>query len=328
MASVNAVATVLGLRALLILGTWLACQVPVFPVANAQETVASPRPASHPLSGNIWDTRASRSIDAVELNQRLASVTFILLGEIHDNAVHHRLQHELVAALVHSGRRPAIAMEQFDRERQSALDNARAERPLDQEHLKRAAQFNDKGWEWEFYAPIVALALQYALPLLAANLSRATAFDIVSAGLESLGNPQVRDLGLDQPLERARREQLERVIHEGHCGQAPPQSLAGMADAQRARDAVMAQTIAAHRERGAVLIAGNGHVRRDFGVPYYLQRLAPGASVASIGLIEIRPGDSRPEDYYAAADPEFDYLWFTPRTAREDPCLQLKFKRQ
>ena len=133
----------------------------------------------------------------------------------------------------------------------------------------------------------------------------------------------MRELGLDQPFEGGRREHLERVIDESHCGKLPPRSLAGMVDAQRARDAVMAHALAVQREHGAVLIAGNGHVRRDFGVPYHLERLAPGASVASVALMEAQPDRLHPGDYAGRANPRFDYLWFTSAAARDDPCAQL-----
>jgi uncharacterized iron-regulated protein len=70
---------------------------------------------------------------------------------------------------------------------------------------------------------------------------------------------------------------------------------------------------------GAILIAGGGHARRDRGVPYYLALEAPGATVASVLLREVRRGEESPERY-GADDGPFDYLWFTPRVSDEDPC--------
>ena len=43
-----------------------------------------------------------------------------------------------------------------------------------------------------------------------------------------------------------------------------------MARGQLARDAVMAGTLRAHAAHGVVLLAGDGHVRRDLGVPRWL----------------------------------------------------------
>ncbi len=57
-----------------------------------------------------------------------------------------------------------------------------------------------------------------------------------------------------------------------------------MAQAQFARDAVMADVLRRHSQRGAVLLAGNGHVRRDLGVPRWLG--AEPARVFTLGLVE------------------------------------------
>jgi hypothetical protein len=48
----------------------------------------------------------------------------LLLGEVHDNAAQHALRRDLLAALLARGDRPALLLEQFDRERQAALDAA------------------------------------------------------------------------------------------------------------------------------------------------------------------------------------------------------------
>jgi hypothetical protein len=95
--------------------------------------------------------------------------------------------------------------------------------------------------------------------------------------------------------------------------------------AQRARDATMADSLLAYRARGAVLIAGAGHVRRDLAVPLYLRARAPEARIASIALTEVIPGRNSPAGYEVAAagdgtQPVFDYLWFAPPADRDDPC--------
>ena len=107
------------------------------------------------------------------------------------------------------------------------------------------------------------------------------------------------------------RGALERDIIDGHCGAAPEaKRLAGMVEAQRARDARMASVLKSE----SVLIAGSGHARRDRGVPLYL----PSDDLISIAFMEVEPGMARPQDFADAAS--YDYLWFTPRAARDDPC--------
>ena len=100
-----------------------------------------------------------------------AGKPYVLLGEVHDNAAGQRQRLAALTRAVEQGWRPAIAMEQFDRERQPDIDRARKERPTDADYL--IAQAGGGAWQWPLYRPLVALALQYDLPLVAANLSRA-----------------------------------------------------------------------------------------------------------------------------------------------------------
>ena len=284
-----------------------------------------PDAAAHPLSGRIWDTRARDWIATTELERRLTPARYVLLGEVHDNPGHHRLRRDLLAALIRDGRRPAIAMEQFDREHQAALQRAQNEPAPTPELLKTAGRVDAQGWNWSYYEPIIRLALDNRLPIFAANLSRADAFRVSTEGAAAvLGAAAVGALQLDQPLPDAARLKLEQVIEEGHCGEAPRNILPGMIAAQRARDAIMAQTLQAHA--AAVLIAGNGHVRRDFGVPLYLAHYPQGDDVRVVGFIEVEADQQAPTDYVAAGAPEYDYIAFTPRTPRPDPCKELRFK--
>src|SRR5262245_58173308 len=86
----------------------------------------SPLLADHPLVGTIWDARERRATTRAMLDAAAARADFVLLGETHDNPDHHRLQLELLEAMVRAGRRPAVALEQLDREHQAALDRARS----------------------------------------------------------------------------------------------------------------------------------------------------------------------------------------------------------
>src|SRR6516162_3110157 len=117
---------------------------------------------------------------------RLRGDAIVLLGEVHDNPVQHGLRLEVLRRVFEAGWRPAIAMEQFDREHQGDIERARMERPLDANYLiEKAATDHGKsadGWNWEYYRPYVALALQYNVPLLAADLSRSDAQKIVEHG--------------------------------------------------------------------------------------------------------------------------------------------------
>jgi uncharacterized iron-regulated protein len=262
---------------------------------------------------------AAQRIDATQaaLAQAMQGHRIVLLGEVHDNAVQHALRLAALRELVERGARPAIAFEQFDREHQADIDRARRERPRDADYLiAQSKAAND--WNWTLYRPFVQFALDRDLPIIAANLSRADAIRVAQDGWSAAFDPKtVQALRLDA-LPADFRGKQEREIAEGHCNQLPAEMLAPRANAQIARDLAMARSIDPYVERGVVLLAGNGHARRDIGVPFWLPREAMPQTI-SIGLVERDSDGSVPE----TAD-EFDVYVVTERAARDDPCKQLR----
>lgn len=255
--------------------------------------------------------------------QRLQGDAVALLGEVHDNAQPHRDRLDVLRRALAAGWRPAIAMEQFDRERQGDIARARRERPRDAQHLiDLAAPAGTRaagGWNWAFYRPFVALALQYELPLIAANLSGADAARIVRDGYSAVFDAaSLAALQLDMPLASEWQAAQEREIDAGHCGALPPALWPRMARAQFARDAVMAQLLRDHAAQGVVLLAGNGHVRRDIGVARWMGDGWLGR-IVSVGYLETGDG-STPASAFDAV------VWVAP-SPRTDPCLAFKRPR-
>lgn len=285
----------------------------------------SPEQTGHPLAGVIWSTARRRRVDARAVEDALYSARYRLLGEVHDNADHHHVQLELLRGLAGMGLKPMLAFEQFDREGDGALRKYLAAGNASADGVADAVRFDRKGWNWDFYMPLVELALRRGLPLRAANLSSPAAARIVREGLQSIGSARLAALRLDDTWSAEREATLRSVIQESHCRALPEHLLPGMAAAQRVRDATLAESLLDSGPDGAVLIAGNGHVRRDLGVPLYLPS-ARGAS-CSVGAFEVEPEKTRPEDYLgsgAEMQGEFDFVCFTPRADRPDPCARFK----
>lgn len=246
---------------------------------------------------------------------RLRGDTVALLGEVHDHPALHRLRAEGLAAACDAGWRPALVLEQFDTDRQGDIDRARRERPRDAAHLVTAAGATS-GWDWPLYTPLVELALRLDLPIVAGNLSRGEASRIVREGYGAVFTPaRQAALGLAAPVADDLLTGQVGEIEAGHCGALPARLLEPMARAQFARDAVMAERLsqAAAAARGVVLIAGNGHVRRDLGVPRWLPAaLAPRLHV--VGFIE-RGGDEADR-----GTSRYDRTVDAAPIERPDPC--------
>ena len=233
---------------------------------------------------------------------------YLLLGEVHDNPAAHALRLELLRERVESGWRPTIAMEQFDREDQAALDAALRECSDATCVVKRAAPAKS-GWQWPLYEPVIALSMQYRLPILAANLSRADASGVVKSGFgAALDADLVERYRLDELPPALLAAQVE-AVRAGHCGQLPETLLAPMAKAQVARDVLMADTLR-HAAGDAVLIAGNGHARGDIGVGFWLRQAGAGR-VQTVGFLEGRASG-------------FDRTRTVAPWPRPDPCAGLR----
>ena len=95
-----------------------------------------------------------------------------------------------------------------------------------------------------------------------------------------------------------------------------------MARAQIARDIVLARSLRPYLPRGAVLLSGNGHVRKDIGVPAWLSA-DERRDVLSIGLLERDP-DMAMKDQSS----HFDVVIETAAAERPDPCDALRKRLQ
>jgi uncharacterized iron-regulated protein len=274
----------------------------------------------------IWDVGGSRFVGETRLIAELTAARYRLLGEVHDNAAHHEIRARLIVAIAEAGWRPTVVFEQFDLDRDEALRAAQAA-GADAERLAEAGQLDRKAWLWPLHKPILEAALAMRLPVRAGNPSRAELRDLTAAVDKDTDSGRYTRFHAARWTETQAAE-LRSDIIESHCRKLPEAMVPRLVLAQRLRDAAMAQSLIDDATSGgAILIAGNGHVRADLAVPVYLH--APGlpdaaARSISIGFIEVSADDERADHFpsqVVAAHPGFDYLWFTPPVAREDPCV-------
>ena len=288
--------------------------------------------ADHPLVGRTWAVRQARFVDAAERDAALAAADLVMLGETHDNPEHHLLQARILRALVAAGRRPAVVFEMLDTSQQPRVDAALASAPRDPDALADAVAWARSGWPaFAMYRPVFAAALDAGLPVVAANLSRAQARQVVEGHPESLP-PKVKAMLDRQPrLDAEALAALREEMSESHCGELPASMLDPMVEMQRARDAQIAERVVASADdRGAVLVAGAGHARDDRGVPAFLRQEAPARSVRSVAFLEVSPDLTSPDSYaagFAVKALPFDYVVFTPRAERGDPCEGLRKRK-
>ena len=254
---------------------------------------------------------ASTPTDAIAALRR---APFILLGELHDNPAHHAARAALLTELLADRKRTTVVFEQLDRDQDEALKNV-APRASSQA-LIEAAGFDQKGWAWPLHKPVFDAALAGGATVRGGNISRDQARQIVRTGAAAWP-ADIAALSAATPWSDTQQAALVQDIAQSHCGALPTSLVPGMAQAQRARDAALAQAMLNARAAAAervVLIAGNGHVRRDRAVPAYLiaAGVAPGA-IVSRGYLE---DDISAEDAVTA----YDGAVKTAGVARGDVC--------
>jgi uncharacterized iron-regulated protein len=207
----------------------------------------------------------------------------------------------------------------IDLDLQRAADAFVRSGSTDVDELGRVLEWDQRGWPaWSTYRPIFEVVVAAHLKIVATGLSHDQARHLVREGPGSLPEEIAERVKL-LPLEPALAASLDDEIKSAHCGMLPDAMVPPMSIAQRVKDALMASMMQTNATPdGAVLIAGNGHVRSDRGVPIYLRKPS-----ITIGFVEVdgfgRDRSASDASVYAGDEPA-RFLVFTPRVDDEDPC--------
>ncbi len=302
----------------------------------------------------VWSRSENKWIDEIAFLKALAKAPVVLLGEVHDNPLHHTVRARVVSQWVARRAKaqpgappPAAVFEHATRDRQTQFDhlNARlATQPAGDRDVQAffdASEWAERGWPpSNTFAPLVRAVLRARMPIYAGDVPRERLMGVArgpeGAPFDSLAATEVARLKLDRPFTQQQSRQARQEIAQAHCGVMPKARLAPMAAAQRLRDATLADAVVEARARhgAAVLFAGNGHVRLDRGVPWYLRARQSGQAlsvmikerVASVSPAPTRQGRdqvSADSQAPAAAPAHADFVVWTAPHQRPDPCRHL-----
>lgn len=233
----------------------------------------------------------------------------VILGEVHDNPGHHARQ----AAWLEALQPAALVFEMISSDQAARLTPDLAADPV---ALAETLDWANSGWpDFAFYAPLFAFGT--AVPIYGAGIGREAAQAAFADGAASVFAGEAARFGLTDPLPDAEQTAREAEQLAAHCDALPPEILPGFVEAQRLRDAALAQAaldaLDAHGPPVAI-ITGNGHARRDWGVPSLLAIAAPEISVFALGQFEAPPEGDVPFDVWAVSDP----------VDRPDPCAAFR----
>lgn len=262
--------------------------------------------AAKAQTDTVIEQASGRPVTEAALLALIKNSDFVLLGELHDNPLHHARRGALLAQL----RAPAAVVA----EHLHSPARVQLTPGLDLSVALTEAGFDAKAWRWPLHRALFDGVHQAGLPLLGGNATRELARQVAREGRAAL--PDYAGALWDaSPISAAARASLDADLVQGHCGQlSSGPRLDGMVWAQALRDASMWQTLRAAADAGArpaLLLAGNGHVRLDYGVGHLARSQRPQAKLISVGFGEA--GRPLPAG-------EYTHIWITAAAERPDPC--------
>jgi uncharacterized iron-regulated protein len=214
-----------------------------------------------------------------QLFDLLAGARIVYVGESHDNVRHHRIQLDVLRALVE--RFPghvAVGMEMLQRPAQPALDRWSRGEMSDRDLV--ALWYENWTEDYEYYREIMEFIRDRRIPLVALNASQQTAHALSAGGFEAL-SPEDRaalpEIDTGDPFHRKQME----AVYEAHAQHAQGAGFEPFYRTMLLWDETMAQTVAEYvtspqgRDDRLVVFAGGGHVAYGFGIPKRAFRRAP-----------------------------------------------------
>lgn len=240
----------------------------------------------------------------------------VILGEVHDNPQHHEIQAQVAGILQPA----ALVFEMIPQKHEAEVNRLREEGGTRAE-LAETLDWENSGWpDFAFYAGILEAAPE--AQIVGGEQPIENVRNAMTEGAAQVFGPEASTYGLDAPLGEQAQDAREQRHYEAHCEAVPKEMLPGLVEAQRFRDAGLAD--AALRARAAtdgglvVVITGNGHANLDSGIPEALRFAAPDLTVVTLGQLEAEPESNTSPPY------DFHHVSAPPPPDRSDPCAEFK----
>ena len=237
-------------------------------------------PVSH-----AWFDRNGASLNWETVVNQAAEADIVLFGELHNNAHSHWYEHMLAEELVkRNGANQVFGCEMFEADQQLILNEYL-------QGLVDSKKIEDFGGTWKNYKndykPIIDVAKNSEIPVIATNVPRRYASLVYSRGFEGLESLSPEAKAYLPPLPvlydstvKCYADLLQNSF-AGHGG-------SNMSKAQAIKDATMAYHILKNWEKGKKFYHWNGsyHSNRTEGIAWYLKQLNPELKIYVISTVE------------------------------------------
>jgi len=262
----------------------------------------------------IFEYETKNQVNVQDLIAATHNADIILLGEIHDNVFQHRVRADLISKI--QSKEFAIVSEHLVFGSEITYSGSLLK---DLETIG----FNKKAWSWPTHEVLYKKFEELSLPVFGGNLSEKD-INSIYAGRGFSQSDTLVPIVKRSALDSQSKGKLFNDLVVGHCGVVEESLLSFMYKVQRYRDASMAYI--ASKVAPAIVIAGNGHVRRDYGVPQIIKKMNPNSNVISIAFLETDKLSEMTDNLIKKffKDEDTDYIWLTEPVSRVDPCEKLR----
>ncbi|MBF2066018.1 MAG: ChaN family lipoprotein [Calothrix sp. C42_A2020_038] len=260
----------------------------------------------------------SKCVSSVaQIVPEMVGAKVVYLGETHDSAQDHENQLKIIQELHKRNKKIAIGMEMFQRPFQNVINQYLAGKISEEELVKQTEYEKRWGFDWELYAPIVRFAKANNLPVLALNTPTEITRKVSRQGLESL-TPSERKLippfsEIRTSPEAYRKMVLAAFTAHQTGGHGNSSSAERFFLAQVLWDETMAESIASfiksNPDYQMVVLAGQGHIVYNYGIPSRVERRLKGKPITQRSVLLSPPEDTDlPKNKKIA-----DFIWHRVR---------------
>lgn len=259
------------------------------------------------VEGTIVETANGVPVTFENLTIDLAAARVVYIGEQHTNASHHRIQLDIIRALYRSHPDMSVGMEMFDVSYQKILDRWSAGQFDRETFLEKVHWYANWKFDYDLYADILAFIKEKRITLSGLNIPFHIPPKIREGGIESISEDDKKYLPEKiDTSNTAHKAYVERIFKAHHFPRRV--RFEYFYAAQCVWEDAMAESIARNlKGKTMIVLAGNGHIVRKFGIPDRAFRRTD----ASFRTVYLAPVGSDVERDAA------DYIWVTPADTRQ-----------
>lgn len=232
------------------------------------------------INYRIFDAKGNPS-DLSSIFREIAQNDVVFLGELHDDSIAHKLQFEIFRTVVEkyaATRKIALSLEMFERDVQIVVNEYLQDLISENHFLLSSRPWGNYKTD---YRPLVELAKEKKLPVIAANAPRRYVNMVSRNGRTALNalSPEAKKWLAPLPYDQASDAYAKKFIALMGGSPESKMGLNNILDSQTLWDATMAFSISeflkANKKPLVIHLNGSFHSEGGLGTPEHLLKYAP-----------------------------------------------------